>query len=257
MIKKFLLFIENFNLCFVAIILYCSCSEEEIPNMSQVQQCVIAHRGSCSLNNLPENSRASFREALSLNIYGTEFDVQQTKDGILVINHDAYFFESVISQSLYQDLITNKLSNGETLPTLIELFSIYKDIQSEVKLIIDLKECEVEKVVELVDKYSIGDKVKYISFNKNYCDQLVKLGLGKKVLYLNSKLSPKDVKELGYGNICYHDSDYNLHPEWLKEAKEYGLVPCALWPINDISEMNRYISNGIQFFTDIPTVFGN
>lgn len=47
---------------------------------------IIAHRG---LNGLyPENSRRSFEEALKLDIYGLECDVNLTADGEVVVIHD-------------------------------------------------------------------------------------------------------------------------------------------------------------------------
>lgn len=242
----------------VSSFLFLSCSyEDKLLTSVQARKYIIAHRGSYQLHALPENSRASFREALALHIFGTEFDVRQTADGVLVINHDDYFNDKKVTETTFKELLDYKLSNGETIPTLIDFFDIYKETSRRVKLIIELKNCDVESVVDLVNEYEIQDDVRYISFNKEYCNQLVQQGLGKYVLYLYSELSPNEVKNLGYGWICYHESVYNLHLEWLKEAKDMNLIPCALWPVNDIGQMEMYSNLGILFFTDMPMSYSD
>lgn len=239
------------------LILFDSCDEDELLTVIQAKQFVIAHRGNTQLHRVPENSRASLKDALSLNIFGTEFDVRQTKDGILVINHDDNFNGLEISKTYYNDLLVYTLSNGETIPTLKEFFAIFKETVSDVKLIVELKYCDVDKVVELVKLFNIQDNIVYISSNKTYCDQLVQLGLGKYVLYLNSSLSPSDIDGLSYGWICYEESTFSSHPEWLHSAEKIGLKACMLCSVNDIEHMKRYASMKIHFFSEIPTAYND
>ena len=47
---------------------------------------IIAHRGASYL--APENTLTAFRKAMEVGADGVEMDVQQTKDGGLVIHHD-------------------------------------------------------------------------------------------------------------------------------------------------------------------------
>ena len=80
---------------------------------------IIAHRGFWKTNPITaENSIQSLKNAQELKIYGSEFDVRMTKDGILVINHDEHINKLEISETLFKDLKKQKLSNGEKLPTL-------------------------------------------------------------------------------------------------------------------------------------------
>ena len=239
--------------CFLSLCL--ACEEDILLTALQAHQSVIAHRGSYQLHGYPENSRASLREALSLKIYGTEFDVRQTKDGVLVINHDEFFNGYEISKTSYQELISLSLNNGETISTLKEFLTIFKNSPSDVKLIVELKQCDVGEVVDLVKEFNLQAYVEYITFHQSYCNQLVQMGLGKSVLYLYGNLSPKEVVKFGYGWICYDESTVNAHPEWLSEAEELELKACMLWPVNDIEQMNNYANMGIHFFTDIPTVY--
>ncbi len=58
------------------------------PSASQLpQRGVCAHRGAMATH--PENTLPAFREAIRLGAHMIEFDVQTTKDGKLVIMHDA------------------------------------------------------------------------------------------------------------------------------------------------------------------------
>src|SRR5690606_17505562 len=77
-----------FALFFSMIICYAS----QAQTMKWNQNPVIAHRGAFKKNQYPENSIASLKEAIRLKCYGSEFDVHMTRDGIMVVNHDADFY---------------------------------------------------------------------------------------------------------------------------------------------------------------------
>ena len=80
---------------------------------------IIAHRGFWNTQpKTSENSIKALENAQRLKIYGSEFDVRMTKDGILVINHDEHHGKMEISETDFSDLRKLKLSNGEKLPTL-------------------------------------------------------------------------------------------------------------------------------------------
>ena len=81
---------------------------------------VIAHRGAWKAQGLPQNSLASLREAIRLGCEGSEFDVWMTADEVLVVNHDGDFMGMEIEHSTYQQLLAQKLPNGEPIPTLRE-----------------------------------------------------------------------------------------------------------------------------------------
>ncbi len=124
--KTNLFFIKHLFQIFLITPIWSSCSEEELLTVQQAQNYIIAHRGSFQLHGLPENSRASLQEALSLQIHGTEFDVRQTIDGELVICHDETFNGLEISKSNFKELLLFTLSNGETMPTLKDFFLYLK-----------------------------------------------------------------------------------------------------------------------------------
>lgn len=104
----------------------------------QAQTQVIAHRGYWKAEGSAQNSLASLRKAAEAKVYGSEFDVQMTADGIVVVNHDNTIGSTAISRATYEQIKESKLKNGETLPTLqayLEEGRKLKDLQ----LILEIK----------------------------------------------------------------------------------------------------------------------
>lgn len=251
--------LEMLNTFWGRIIIVCcsiilvSCSSEETIDFSDVNisSKIIAHRGSWAKDGLPQNSRAALQAALALNLYGVEFDVRQTKDGVLVINHDAIFGDMKIGSETYEDLSLYKLNNGEILPTLEDFLSIYQGSNQKVRLIIELKNCNPLDIVELVNRYDIRDRVDYISFSRSYCDKLVELGYASQVLYLGGDISPDEIIKLGYSGIDYQNTVFYSHPEWITRAKDLGLR-VFVWTVNSIPEIQYFIEKELIITTDRP-----
>lgn len=210
---------------------------------------VIAHRGCWSGDSLPQNSLAAFRKALRQNIYGTEFDVRQTLDGQLVINHDATFNGKEISQTRYTDLCRSTLPNGETIPLLEDFVRTYCTTNTNVLMVVELKSCSVGKLLALLSQYGVMSHVLFISFSKSLCNQLVQKGYGPITLYLNGNISPQDILNAGFGGIDYSHTVFQDHPEWINDAQCLGLR-VAVWTVNDDKWINNYIENHVLVTTD-------
>lgn len=212
---------------------------------------LIAHRGCWSGDSLPQNSLAAFRKALGLRILGTEFDVRQTKDSQLVINHDATYKDLNISTSTYADLCKYHLSNGETIPLLEDFVKAYKECETEVLMVVELKSCNVDDVLSMLEKYEVLSNVLFISFSKNYCNKLVKKGYGPITYYLNGTMTPEAVLKAGYAGIDYRHSVFQKHPEWITEAQALGLQ-VIVWTVNDPTIIRDYLSQHVVVTTDKP-----
>ncbi|MBR4239708.1 MAG: glycerophosphodiester phosphodiesterase [Prevotella sp.] len=212
---------------------------------------VIAHRGCWSGDSLPQNSLASFRKALELNIYGTEFDVRQTKDGKLVINHDATFHGLSIASNTYSYLCQYTLTNGETIPLLEDFIKAYLATDSKVLMVVELKSCKVNDVINMLEHYQLIPNVLFISLSNKYCNQLVQKGYGPITCYLGGNMAPADVKKERYGGIDYSQSVFTSHPEWISEAKSLGLWLGA-WTVNRVPDIQKYIADNVIVTTDYP-----
>lgn len=87
---------------------------------------VIAHRGASGYEY--ENSRAAFRRALMLDADGVELDVHATRDGTIVVHHDAELpGVGPIAQLTTDEARQVRIRNGEALPLLQEVLELVGD----------------------------------------------------------------------------------------------------------------------------------
>lgn len=226
----------------------------------QAQTRIIAHRGYWQTQPpTTENSLKALENAQKLKIYGAEFDVRMTKDGVLVINHDEHHAKMEISETDFKELRKVKLSNGENFPTLKDYLKKGKK-DSSLKLIVEIKpdktkEKEDEltaKTVRMIKDMKLESQSEFISFSLNICKEIKKLEPSFKVQYLKGELSPQQIKDEGLDGIDYHYSIFQKNPGWIAEATALGLITNA-WTVNDIAVYEELKKQNIGFVTtNIP-----
>ncbi|MDF2553470.1 MAG: glycerophosphodiester phosphodiesterase [Chryseobacterium sp.] len=226
---------------------------------------IIAHRGYFQTNPpTTENSLKSLENAQNLKIYGAEFDVRMTKDGVLVINHDEHHGKMEISETDFKELEKVKLSNGEQFPTLKDYLKKGKK-DKFLKLIVEIKpdktkEKEDEltaKTIKMIKDLKLESQSEFISFSLNICKEIKKLEPSFKVQYLRGELSPQQIKDEGLDGIDYHYSIFEKNPTWISEAKALGLITNS-WTVNDIAIYDELKKQGIDFVTtNIPDQLKN
>lgn len=228
--------------------------------LMKAQTQIIAHRGYWQTQPpTTENSIKALENAQQLKIYGAEFDVRMSKDGILVINHDEHHGKMDITETDFKELKKLKLSNGEDIPTLKDYLKQGKKDPS-VKLIIELKPIKsqekenelVAKAIKMVKDMKLEAQSEFISFSLNICKEIKKIEPKFKVQYLNGELSPEQIKNEGLDGMDYHYSVFAKNPTWLAEAKALGLITNS-WTVNDIMIYEQLKNQGIGFITtNIP-----
>ena len=131
----------------------------------QAQTQVIAHRGFWKTEGSAQNSIAALEKAAEEKLYGSEFDVQVTLDGKLIVNHDAKFQGFVIAETPYKQLKKIRLNNGEKLPNLKKYLKKGKKL--DIQLILEIKS---HKSKEVEDKMTadIVKMVKKMGLEKRY-----------------------------------------------------------------------------------------
>lgn len=216
---------------------------------------VIAHRGAWKKNNLPENSIASLKEAFRIKCFGSEFDIHMTLDSIMVVNHDATFLGIPISKSTYKKLLTKKLSNGESIPTL-ESYLKEGMKQKKTKLILELKPQNMgkerdqflaESALQMVRKLKAQAWVDYISFSYDICTYIIGHMPNAKVSYLAGEVPPEKLKADGFFGSDYHYSVFQKN-NWIAPSKKLGLTVNA-WTVNTVPEMEWLLANEVEYIT--------
>ena len=102
---------------------------------------VIAHRGYWNTEGSSRNSISALNNAMAIKAFGSEFDVNITADGVLVIHHDAKTSNGVhIEKVTFAELRQQapNLSNGELIPTLDDYLTTWNH-NKKTKLIFEIK----------------------------------------------------------------------------------------------------------------------
>lgn len=222
---------------------------------------VVAHRGHWNSEGSAQNSIVALYKADKLDIYGSEFDVLITADGIPIVNHDDIINGLSIEDTNYEELRDIKLKNGEILPTL-EQYLIHGKACKDIKLILEIKPHStkrkeiqaVNEVLELVNRMELQDRIEYISFSMDICRELIKKQPEAHVSYLKGDVEPAVLKNMGFSGIDYHYTVLDRHPEWIKEAKILGLT-VNVWTVNDMALMEALIDKRVDLITtDRPSL---
>ena len=197
---------------------------------------------------------------MALRVYGSECDVRQTADGVLVLFHNAKLDDGrVVGEQKFSDLADYRLPNGEKIPTFDEALTVMESAPSGFKLIIEVKDADVSKIVAAVERHGLQKKVEYIAFGRNHCLDLIAMGKGLKVSYLASNnknaWTPAELKEKGFYGLDYSAALLKEHPSWISEARKLGL-DVNVWTVNSPADIDDFFRMGVdKVTTDIPAVY--
>lgn len=222
---------------------------------SQTQ--VIAHRGFHAKGNSYDNTISSLKNAQELGVYGSEVDIHETSDGVLIAIHGMSHRDiKNVQKATFEQIRNLPLTNGETVPTLDEYLEQAKKSKTT-KLIIEIKshptpEQElrvVKNILNAVKSYKLRKRVEYIAFSKYVCDALVEYAPKRtQIAYLNGDLTPTQCHELGYTGIDYNVNVLKAHPEWIEHCHNLGMK-VNVWTVNDTATLQWFIDKGVDYIT--------
>ena len=230
------------------------------------KNCVIAHRGAWKEAGIPQNSLASWREAVRLGCHGSECDVHITADDSLVVFHNLTHHGLTIKDSKYADLMKYPLKNGEKIPTFREyLTEVMK--QNRTKLIVDVKTMISDEysirlgreIVRAINEKGAMEWCEFLGSNIKALQDIQK-NTGRRVAYLGKwreelpEMYPDVVKENGLEAVDYQHIFYYAHPEWIKVFKKRK-VHLNAWTINKEEDMEWFIKHKFDYITtDYPAL---
>jgi len=199
---------------------------------------VWAHRGASGY--YPENTMSSFEEAVKQKADGIELDVHLSKDGYLVVCHDETLNRTTNGKGFIKqyDLYElkqldagswfDKRFKGEKIPLLEEAIDLVK--RSNMELNIEIKAGSIfypgieEKVLKMIDKYGVRNKVIISSFDhyslvkiKNI-DKDIKTG----ILYTEALYKPINYMKTTGANAL-HPNYITLTKDVVEEAHSLGI----------------------------------
>ena len=218
---------------------------------------IIAHRGAWKEFNLPENSIASLEKAIELKCDGAEFDVRRTLDGVLVVNHDPVYFGDTIQTNTYAYLNRNKLSNGESLPTLEDYFLKGTQDKHKTLLICEIKAAIKDKeqdylatieTLALAKKIKIEKRIVYISFSQDILRWIKEKQPKATVLYLESDMTIDAIVQNKFDGINLHYTSFKMNSQLSTTAKNAGLK-IGSWTVNELSDLAILQEQGVEWIT--------
>ncbi|MCD8540969.1 MAG: glycerophosphodiester phosphodiesterase [Leadbetterella sp.] len=220
------------------------------------QNKIVAHRGAWKNTGAPQNSLEALKHSFELGCGGTEFDINMTSDGVLVINHDTDYFGSKIEDFTYAELNKTRLKNGEDLPLLENFFKMAKKYPGTL-LFAEVKPSPAggersakvaEETYKMAKKYKLLKRTVFISFSYDAVLRLVSLDKKASVQYLTGDKAPDVLKAANVPGLDYHFSVFEKNPDWLKSAKSLGLSTNA-WTVNKPEVMEALLKQGIDYLT--------
>ena len=216
---------------------------------------VIAHRGYWNAPGSAKNSIRGLIKADSIGCYGSEFDVWVTADDVLVINHDAVINGLDIEHSTAAEVLAQKLSNGETVPTLEQFLTVAKPLN--VRLVCEIKahdsnrrqEEVIRRTLAMMKQFGLEDRVEYVTFSRNGLLSLIKqVPAGTSVQYPAGDVLPEQMAAWGGHGLNFRCKVLMKNPDLIRRCHDAGIKVKA-WKITTPEQMKWCVDNGVDFIT--------
>jgi glycerophosphoryl diester phosphodiesterase len=238
---------------------------------------ILGHRGAKSI--APENTLASFQTALEIGVDMLELDVHLSKDGELMVIHDPKLSRTTDGQGMVCDFDRETLQalnaaakfSGEKsfgiqhIPTLQEVYDLVGDqaaINVEIKTKADGSRYAgiEEKVAALVKHNGKIDTSVISSFNFPTIEKIQKLAPSLQCHVIVSggffqqkakegKTEQDIVQEFVQRNYDLVAIEKSYLTNSLMALLNEAGIQEAVWIINDVDEMERYLAMGVDRLT--------
>ncbi|MBQ2521594.1 MAG: hypothetical protein II537_02705, partial [Bacteroidales bacterium] len=219
---------------------------------------ITAHRGfwNCEAAGFSENSIAALAAAQKAGVWGSEFDVQLTKDDVAIVNHNDAIEGVAIADALYADLLPYKLPNGESRPTLDAYLA--QGAKAKTMLVMELKpQRNIEREDILVDKAIAAlqanglfdpSRVMFISFSWHICRRIAALAPQFSNQFLEGNYDPKRLLDNRINGFDYEYPVILAHKDWVKKAHENGMT-VNTWTVDKAEDMKAVAEAGVDVIT--------
>ena len=231
---------------------------------------VTAHRGGFS-KVVPENSKSAIRKAIEVGADYAEIDVQETADGVIILNHDSDLMRVAgvpgeISAMTLDEVrgadIGKKFSAafaGEKVPTLAEVIALARD---RIKLEIELKYYDREG--EQAKGRNLAVDVVRLLEREHFESQCIVSSLNYEALMevrrYNPRIHTAAIVTLAIGDIDRLDVDaLCVNAELLSDrlicAARARHKDVQAWTVDDPRQMIKLIERGVSnIVTNVPDV---
>jgi glycerophosphoryl diester phosphodiesterase len=173
------------------------------PEVARSRIQVMAHRGASAY--APENTLAAFRLAIEQRADWLEMDVQQTKDGQLVVFHDLRMERTTNGRGALRDLTLDQVQQldagswydgkfaGERVPTFEEVVALARE--RDVRIFPEVKDPRLypgieERMAGVISAYGYEEKTVIQSFDMTSLERLRQINSRLKLAALYTAAAP-------------------------------------------------------------------
>jgi len=234
----------------------------------QAEVKVFAHRGGA--HEYDENTMQAFQESYAKGIRGYETDIRITKDGHLVIFHDADLKRIVGKEGPIESLTLDEVKQlrtkkGNPIPTLDEVLAFFSDkpgVYIEFEMKTDKPMYDENTLTRYCDELHANvyasrpatSEYLLTSFDKRPLQYLKKTYPSADLLFIKSTGLSREVldeaKELGVSRVACNIS--NTTRAMVQEAKKQGFK-VSLWPGRSVADFLLGVSLGSDYLcSDVP-----
>jgi len=221
---------------------------------------VIAHRGAAAER--PENTVPAYALALEQGADMIEIDLHRTRDGVVVVLHDAGLERlggsGEVGEASLAELLTLDAGGGERIPTLDDVLDAFGD---RIPFDLELKwgrhglyEGLEAAVLDAVERRGLLDRTLLSCFHAPVLETLRRAAPAARLALLVSRHRPDGALERArsLGAEAVNPEASLVTPEWVEAAHGEGL---AVYPytVDDEAEMRRLLGWGVDgLFTNAP-----
>jgi glycerophosphoryl diester phosphodiesterase len=205
---------------------------------------VIAHRGASGYEY--ENSRAAFRRAVMMDADGVELDVHATRDGAIVVHHDAEIPGfGPIAQFSRTEARQVRIRNGELLPLLSEILELVGDreVYVEVK---SLPEAHDDELLAVLDRGPAPARYSVHSFDHRIVRRLGTCRPNaRRGILLSAYLDDPVAAMRAVGATTLWQEWQLVDRDLVNRVHEAGFSIIA-WTVNEIGDLERMARLGVD-----------
>jgi len=217
---------------------------------------IIAHRGASAYE--PENTLRSVKKALELGADMIEVDVHASRDGHMVVMHDAVVDRTTNGKGYVKDMTLKELKKlnaglGEHVPTLQEVSEL---IRGKAQLVVEIKVPEIEKkVLEILKENELDRWALITSFYHPILKRVKELepNMRTGAIIASRPIKAARLALDANSNALFPKYVY-VDPEMVEEAHRHDLAVYP-WTIDTLNEIEPLIKMGVDgIVTNKPDV---
>lgn len=218
---------------------------------------IIAHRGASFL--LPENTLLSIGHALDVGVDMVEIDVRQSRDGEIVVLHDATLDRTTNGTGMVKDRTLLELKKldagqGEPIPTLSEVLKLVTSKSDKVSkfkvqlsIIIEIKEPGIEKEVldiikqeNMVKNVIVASFYHHVSLNLKLMEEQLKTG----IIFIAQPIHPEKLAFDARAEYMLPFHNY-LSEKMVETAHEHDII-IYTGVVDTIRDMGSVMEMGVD-----------